>query len=53
MEGKVKSRQDTGLIERTMRDISVSMEVKRELRNSIILSAVTCASETWAWNKSQ
>ncbi len=32
---------------------SVSMEVKRDLRNTIIVPTLTCASETWAWNESQ
>ncbi len=32
---------------------SVSMEVKRDLRNTVILQSHTYASETWAWNESQ
>ncbi len=32
---------------------SVSMEVKRDLRNTIIVPTLTYASETWAWNESQ
>ncbi len=31
---------------------SVSMEVKRDLRNTIIVPTLTYASETWAWNES-
>ncbi len=32
---------------------SVTMEVKRDLRNTVIVPTLTYASETWAWNKSQ
>ncbi len=32
---------------------SMSMEVKRDLRNTVIVPTLTYASETWAWNKSQ
>ncbi len=32
---------------------SVNMEVKRDLRNTVIVPALTYASETWAWNESQ
>ncbi len=32
---------------------SVSREVKRDLRNTVILSTFTYASETWTWNESQ
>ncbi len=32
---------------------SVSMEVKRDLRNTIIMPTLTYASEAWAWNESQ
>ncbi len=32
---------------------SVSMEVKRDLRNTKIVPTLTYASETWAWNESQ
>ncbi len=31
----------------------MSMEVKRDLRNAVIVSTLTYASETWAWNESQ
>ncbi len=30
---------------------SVSMEVKRDLRNTVIVPTLTYASETWAWNE--
>ncbi len=29
------------------------MEVKRDLRNTVIVPTLTYASETWAWNESQ
>ena len=32
---------------------NVPMEVKRGLRNSVILLTLTCGSETWAWNRAQ
>ncbi len=38
---------------RIMNGRSVSMEVKRDLRNTIIIPTLTYASETWAWNESQ
>ncbi len=31
----------------------MSMEVKRDLRNTIIVPTLTYASKTWAWNESQ
>ncbi len=38
---------------RIMKGRSVSMEVKRALRNTVIVPTLTYASETWAWNESQ
>ncbi len=32
---------------------SVSMEIKRDLRNTVIVPTLTYASKTWAWNESQ
>ncbi len=32
---------------------NVSMEVKRDLRNTVIVPTLTYTSETWAWNESQ
>ncbi len=32
---------------------SVSMEVKRDLRNTVIVPTFTYASEIWAWNENQ
>ncbi len=38
---------------RIMNGRSVSIEVKRELRNTLIALTLTYASKTWAWNESQ
>ncbi len=38
---------------RIMRGRSVSMEVKRDMRNTVIVPTFTYTSETWAWNESQ
>ncbi len=36
-----------------MKGRSVSMKVKRDLRNTIRVPTLTYACETWAWNESQ
>ncbi len=36
-----------------MRERTVSREVKKALRDSIIVLTVAYASETWVWNQSQ
>ncbi len=38
---------------RIMNGRSVSMEVKRDLRNTVIVPTLTYVSETWAWNEWQ
>ncbi len=38
---------------RIMKGRSVSMEVKRDSRNIVIVPTLTYATETWAWNESQ
>ncbi len=40
-------------MERIMKGRSVSTEVKRGIRNSIILPILSYASGTWTWNASQ
>ncbi len=35
-----------------MKGISVSMEVKRDLRNTVIVPTLTYASKTRVWNES-
>ncbi len=52
-ERAVKGRQVVGALERVMKRRFVSMEVKRGIRNSVILPTLSCASETWTWNAAQ
>ncbi len=52
-ERAVKSRSVIGSLARIMNGRSVSMEVKRGLRNSILLPTLTYGSETWTWNRAQ
>ncbi|MCP5003018.1 MAG: hypothetical protein GY941_03575 [Planctomycetes bacterium] len=52
-ERAVKGRQVIGSLGRIMKGRNVSMEVKRGLRNSIVLPTLTYASETWTWNSAQ
>ncbi len=42
-----------GALGHIMSSRSVSMEVKRDLRNTVIVPTFTYASKTWAWNESQ
>ena len=49
----VKGRSAIGALDRIMKGRNVSMEVKRGLRNSIILPTLTYGSETWTWNSAQ
>ncbi len=49
----VKGRSVTGSLARVMKGRNVSMEVKRSLRNSILLPTMTYGSETWTWNRAQ
>ncbi len=51
-ERVVKGRQVVSALERVMRG-SVSMEVKRGTRRSIILPTLSYGSETWTWNVAQ
>ncbi len=58
MEGETKERaiqgrKVTGSLGRVMRERTVSREVKKALRNNIIVPTVAYASETWVWNQSQ
>ncbi len=52
-ERTVKGRQVMGALERVMKGRNVSVEVKRAIRNSVILSTLSNASETWTWNAAQ
>ncbi len=49
-ERTVKGRQVTSALERVMKGRNVSMSVKKGVRNSVILPALSYASETWTWN---
>ncbi len=49
----MKGRQVVGALVRVMKGGCVNMEVKRGIRNSIILPTLPCASEIWTWNAAQ
>ncbi len=50
-ERVVKGRSVLGFLARVMKGRSVSVEVKRGLRNSILLPTLMCGSEMWTWNR--
>ncbi len=52
-ERALQGRKAVGSLGRIMKGRSVSMEVKRDLRNTVKVPTLTYASETWAWNESQ
>ncbi len=52
-ERVLQGRKVVGSLGRIMKGRSVSMEVKRDLRNTVIVPTLTYASETWASNESQ
>ncbi len=52
-ERALQGRKVVGYLGRIMNGRSVSMEVKRDLRNTVIAQTLTYASETWTWNESQ
>ncbi len=49
----MQGRKVAGSIGRIMKSRSLSMEVKRNLRNTVIVPTLIYASKTWAWNESQ
>ncbi len=49
----MKSKRVIGSLARVMRGRNVSKEVKRGLRNSILLPTLMYGSETWTWNRAQ
>ncbi len=58
MEGKtresaVQGRKVVGSLGRMMKGRTVSMEVKKGLRDGIIVPIITYASGTWVWNEMQ
>ncbi len=52
-ERALQGRKVVGSLGRIMNGRNVSMEVKRDLINTVIIPTLTYASETWAWNISQ
>ena len=50
-ERAVKGRSVIGSLARNMKGRNVPMEVKRGLKNSILLLTLTFGSETWMWNR--
>ncbi len=52
-ERALQKRKVVGSLGRIMKGRSVNMEVKRDLRNTVIVPTLTYVSETWAWNESQ
>ncbi len=52
-ERALQGRKVVGSLGRIMNGRSVSMEVNRDLRNTVIVPTLTYASKTWAWNECQ
>ncbi len=52
-ERVMKGRSVVGSLTRVMKGRYVSMDVKRGLRNSILLPTLTYGSENWTWNGAQ
>ncbi len=52
-ERAMQGRKVIGSLGCIMNGRSVSTEVKRDLRNTVIVPTLTYASETWAWNETQ
>ncbi len=58
MEGEIRERVMRGRsgvdsLAGVMKGRNVSMDVKRSLRNSILLPTLTYGSENWTWNGAQ
>ncbi len=49
----MKGRSVVGSLAGVMKGRNVSMDVKRALRNSILLLTLTYGSENWTWNGAQ
>ncbi len=49
-ERVMKGRSVVGLLTEVMKGRNVSMDVKKGLRNSILLPTLTYGSENWTWN---
>jgi len=52
-ERAVQGRKVVGSLGRIMKGRTVSLEVKKGLRDGVIVPTITYASETWVWNESQ
>ena len=52
-ERAVKGKCDIGSLARVMRGRNIYTEVRKELRNSILLPTLTYRSETWTWNRAE
>ncbi len=52
-ERAVQGRKVAGSLGCMMKGRTVSMEVKKELCDGIIVLTITYASETWVWNERQ
>ena len=52
-ERAVQGRKVVGSLGRMMRERTVSRDVKKGLRDGIIVPTLTYASETWVWNVNQ
>ncbi len=52
-ERVLQGRKVVGSLSRMMNGRSVGMEVKRDLRNTVIVPTLTYSSETWSWSESQ
>ena len=52
-ERALQGRKVVGSLGRVMSERTVSMEVKKQLRDSVIVPTITYAGETWVWNGRQ
>ena len=52
-ERGVKGRQAMGTLNTIIKNKKISVEVKKGLRDSIVLPTLTYGSETWTWNEAQ
>jgi len=50
-ERAVQGRRVIGSLGRIMKGRNVSMDIKKGLRNSIVIPTITYAAETWTWNE--
>ncbi len=52
-ERALQGRKAAGSLAHIMNGRSVSLEVRKDLRNTVIVPTLTYARETWAWNECQ